>query len=337
MNPAATLQPPDFALHWARELDCKQASLVRLQGGINNRVFRCGEENRQQWVIKGYAPLEPGARDRMQAEVDFLHYAAQVAPGFTPELVHVDAERRCVVLENLQGVPFADRLPPSRQAIRNAIHFFRQLNHDFAHARMMIRVDAAEAYLNLNDHLENVCKRINAMQVNHLALEIRGSASGLLNNLTHRYNQVFLDLDNQIRRGLVPAILDRRDCCVSPSDFGFHNAIRTQQGTRFFDFEFAGWDDPAKAVVDFLLQPRVPVSRSAQELILRYLAKIQPSVANRVDLLMPILRLKWICIILSFLNPSRLKAMNDIEPSLHNSISFFERRLSDASSLLNAF
>jgi len=288
-------------------------------------------------VIKGYAPLEPGARDRMQAEVDFLHYAAQVAPGFTPELIHVDSERRCVVLENLQGVPFVDGLPPSNQAIKNAIHFFRQLNHDFAHAQMMIRVDAAEACLNLNDHLENVCNRINAMQINHLPAEIRGPATELLNNLTHRYSQVSLDLDNQIRCGFVPAILDRGDCCVSPSDFGFHNAIRTNQGIRFFDFEFAGWDDPSKAVVDFLLQPRVPVSKSARELILKYLEKSQPSVANRVHKLMPILRLKWICIVLSVLNPSRLKAMNDIESNLYNNISFFERRLTDASSLLNTF
>lgn len=288
-------------------------------------------------MIKGYAPLEPGVRDRMQAEVDFLRYAAQAAPGFTPELIHVDPERRCVVLENLQGVPFVDKLPPSNKAIKNAIHFFRQLNHDFAHAQTMIHVDAAEAYLNLNDHLENVCKRINAMQVNHLADEIRGPASELLNSVTCLYNQVHVDLENQISCGFAPAILDRSDCCVSPSDFGFHNAIKTNQGTRFFDFEFAGWDDPAKAVVDFLLQPRVPVSKSARALILRYLEKIQPSVANRVQLLMPILRLKWICIVLSILNPSRLKAMNDVEADLYNNITFFERRLSDASSLLKTF
>ena len=44
--------------------------------------------------------------------------------------------------------------------------------------------------------------------------------------------------------------------CISASDFGLHNAIMTERGIVFFDFEFAGWDDPAKAIVDFLLQPQ---------------------------------------------------------------------------------
>jgi hypothetical protein len=69
-----------FAEHWARQLGASVRSLERLRGGINNRVFRCGDGN-QHWVIKGYAPAQPGQRDRMQAEVDFLRFAAQGGPG----------------------------------------------------------------------------------------------------------------------------------------------------------------------------------------------------------------------------------------------------------------
>ena len=48
--------------------------------------------------------------------------------------------------------------------------------------------------------------------------------------------------------------------CVSPSDFGFHNALRTPDGRlAFIDFEYAGWDDPAKTVSDFFCQPECPV------------------------------------------------------------------------------
>ena len=41
------------------------------------------------------------------------------------------------------------------------------------------------------------------------------------------------------------------DLQISPSDFGFHNALRTNTGPVFFDFEFSGWDDPAKTIIDF--------------------------------------------------------------------------------------
>ena len=44
--------------------------------------------------------------------------------------------------------------------------------------------------------------------------------------------------------------------CISPSDFGFHNSIIDTKGNiNFVDFEYSGWDDPAKLVLDFLLHP----------------------------------------------------------------------------------
>ena len=58
--------------------------------------------------------------------------------------------------------------------------------------------------------------------------------------------------------------LDPADRCVSPSDFGFHNALREPSGRlRFIDFEYAGWDDPAKLVCDFFCQPAVPAPAGA--------------------------------------------------------------------------
>src|SRR5947209_3697626 len=54
--------------------------------------------------------------------------------------------------------------------------------------------------------------------------------------------------------------LAQSERCISPSDFGFHNTIRSEDGRlRFFDFEYAGWDDPAKTVCDFFCQPAVPI------------------------------------------------------------------------------
>ncbi len=43
---------------------------------------------------------------------------------------------------------------------------------------------------------------------------------------------------------------------LSPSDFGFHNCIKDRKGDIYFlDFEYFGFDDPAKLVGDFLLHP----------------------------------------------------------------------------------
>ncbi len=41
-----------------------------------------------------------------------------------------------------------------------------------------------------------------------------------------------------------------------PSDFGFHNSLRRNDGSLVFvDFEYFGWDDPVKLTADILLHP----------------------------------------------------------------------------------
>lgn len=55
-----------------------------------------------------------------------------------------------------------------------------------------------------------------------------------------------------------PRLLPRKFYTLSPSDFSFHNALRDKRGKLiFFDFEYFGWDDPAKMVADFFLHPKM--------------------------------------------------------------------------------
>ena len=48
---------------------------------------------------------------------------------------------------------------------------------------------------------------------------------------------------------------------LSPSDFGFHNALLEADGRlTFVDFEYFGWDDPVKIVADVMLHPGMGLS-----------------------------------------------------------------------------
>ncbi len=53
---------------------------------------------------------------------------------------------------------------------------------------------------------------------------------------------------------------------LSPSDFGFHNALRRTQGRIVFvDFEYFGWDDSVKLLSDFLLHPGMTLSEPLRQ------------------------------------------------------------------------
>lgn len=301
---------PDFALHWATELGASVDSLTSLQGGINNQVFSCsvGADQSKRFVIKGYAPR--GSSDRMTAEVDFLRYAKLVAPHYVPSLLVEDEERRCVVLEYLDGDPYPAGISPSEKDILEAGNFFYLLNADQLLAKQYIKQSAAEGFLSLSEHLENVSKRLDQLSAAHLPVRMKSNAKALVQQIYQQLDAVKNRTRTLIEKGLIQDHVKIDDCCVSPSDFGFHNAFRTVDGVKFFDFEFAGWDDPAKLMVDFMLQPRMPVAPNLANTFYRSVTPFgSDKLMDRIAVLGPILRLKWLCIMLSVLRPDRLSEM----------------------------
>jgi hypothetical protein len=61
---------------------------------------------------------------------------------------------------------------------------------------------------------------------------------------------------------------------LSPSDFGFHNAIQTKDGLKFIDFEYFGWDDPVKLTCDFILHPGMKLTEGQKNFWLSKIKKI---------------------------------------------------------------
>jgi len=269
------------------------------------------------FVLKGHAAHRTGEHDRFKAEVEFLNYARAVAPGFVPQLLGTDVASRSLVLESLEGNRFQEGTHPSEDDIDCAVNFLRCLNGDLELAKQHVNGSAADGFLRLTEHLRNIEQRISKMSVEHLPGDLKGRADGLIKCVRRELYYLQERTAQLIARGNCEDRLDPIDRCVSPSDFGFHNAIRTPQGIKFFDFEFAGWDEPVKAVADFDLQPKVPLSLRARALS-EALPQWRKGLAQRYDVLFPILKLKWACIILAVLNPDRyaqITALDDGQAS----------------------
>jgi hypothetical protein len=98
-----------------------------------------------------------------------------------------------------------------------------------------------------------------------------------------------------------PLATDQR--CLSPSDFGFHNALINGDGhLTFLDFEYAGSDDPAKLAADFFCQPEVPVPLTFHARFVERIVDglgLDQAAATRCVLLLDAYRIKWTCILLN--------------------------------------
>lgn len=89
---------------------------------------------------------------------------------------------------------------------------------------------------------------------------------------------------------------------LSPSDFGFHNALRRPDGTVcFLDFEYFGWDDPAKMICDFVLHPAMSLGDDLANVFVEKMMQTMGSeeLSLRLRGYYPLLTLKWCCIFLN--------------------------------------
>ena len=90
---------------------------------------------------------------------------------------------------------------------------------------------------------------------------------------------------------------------LSPSDFGFHNALKREDSEiAYLDFEYFGWDDPAKMISDFLLHPGMSLEEKWKQRFATTVFKNfdqDKLLINRVKLVYPLFGLKWCLILLN--------------------------------------
>jgi hypothetical protein len=93
--------------------------------------------------------------------------------------------------------------------------------------------------------------------------------------------------------------LTKTERCLSPSDFGFHNAIRRKDGSLVFtDFEYFGWDDPVKLMSDFSYHPGMKLSGEQRTFWLNGALKIYgENLSERLNVCRPLYGMIW-CLIL---------------------------------------
>jgi hypothetical protein len=275
----------------------------------------------------------------MKAEVEFLQYANKVVPSYVPRLIDFDFTTRAVLIEFIEGKTFTESQSLTVHQVQEAVCFFETLNKNQDTAKQIFSMDAAEGFLELTDHLSNVDQRLSKLITGHLPIDSIDSSSRLINRLTAEFGTVKQMTLSSITQGKTSdeIALDQR--CISASDFGFHNAIQTKNGVKFIDFEFAGWDDPAKASLDFVLQPRVQVNAKTTSLINTLANPLTERDKARMNMLGAILRIKWLCIILSVLDSDRFfRAVNNktsaeselfLNERLRVALNYFDREIPD--------
>ena len=278
-------------------------SIQPLPGGANNRVYQVQTENpTETYVLKRYFQNPDDPRDRYGTERAFYLWAQSQDLHRTPEPVAWDDRNRLALFRFVHG----RKLLPGEvtaQHIGQAIAFILEINAARSRPEAQRLPVASEACFSFNEHLSRIEERVQRFRQFQPDTDLDCLAVGFIaGELFPAWDRVRTAIRAQITHepdSPLPATLR----CLSPSDFGFHNALLTPEGTlRFFDFEYAGWDDPAKLVCDFFCQPQIPVDeRFWSETVSLLSAGLGwgPDLAVRATRLWPAFQIKWCCILLN--------------------------------------
>ena len=274
-------------------------AISAINGGRNSRVYRVESAGRA-YALKKYPGRNEDPRDRLGTEVAALGLMERHGIGQVPRVLAVDHEQGFALLTWLDGVPATGLDETDVDAAAGflaALHALRR-SGEFApeHLASEACLSRAEIIRQLEMRRARLCTLPAAETELHAFLE--GPYAMAFDEITRRSDALteISDFDAD-----VPLAPEQRS--LVPSDFGFHNSLRADDGSLlFFDFEYFGWDDPVKMTSDFMLHPgtRLPVELRQHFCgAAKQVYGADPWFDRRLAAYYPLFGLRWVLILLN--------------------------------------
>jgi len=284
------------------------SSMNPVRGGGNNRILLVRTSDGETALLKSYFQSEHDTRNRFIHEQAFYQLAKVLGLKTTPKMWAADEKEQLALFEFVEGQKLSEKeISPSQ--IADCATFFLRLNEGRTLPLTVPVPIASEACFSFADHVTLIERRVERLKnaIAHDSSMGREAASWIAGALIPAWTKIRRSISESEN---LEERLPQSQRCFSPSDFGFHNAIHSPSGLVFFDFEYAGWDDPAKMACDFFCQPEVPVPLRTHSLFIDNTCLPEWDLEfyrQRIEVLLPAYRIKWDCIILNVFLTSEAK------------------------------
>ena len=284
-------------------------SVEAMTRGGNSRAIKVTAANGARYAAKVYPGPTADGLDRREVEFNALQFLGNRGFDSVPAPLVSDAAGHCAVFEYIEGNPIASHEVTNEDIIQVS-RFLIQIGEIGRDSESTALPNAAEACFSAQAIVENLTSRLERLRAVREDTALTGFLEGEFLPSFHRAAEMS-------NTKTVELALEHRT--LSPSDFGFHNALRRPDGRlAFLDFEYFGWDDPAKMVSDFLLHPAMELTPEMKNRFVENMAgslKRDPAFAERLETVFPLFGLKWCLILLNaFLPQYRLqRGLSDAE------------------------
>tara|TARA_Y100001934_G_scaffold242380_1_gene298108 strand:+ start:253 stop:1905 length:1653 start_codon:yes stop_codon:yes gene_type:complete len=284
---------------------CEPTDFKQLKRGGNNCVYKITIGDKAI-LGKVYHRDTHDSRDRFGQEVAFLKYLKSIAVKESPALISQDRTAGVVCIDWIEGADFDSPLASSESYWKQCFSFLKKIQVGKNSIEAKSLPEGSEAAFSLRAHLALLQNRRDYWYAHNQTIPEK-VRSLLMTELDEEYKSLAKEL---ISHPDFNKELEPDEKIISPSDFGLHNAkLVEDEQLAFFDFEYAGWDDPAKTIADFFAQPRFPAPFEKVENLISTFSEIFSSsvmdrLLRRLPLVNRIIRLKWCYILLNDFHPA---------------------------------
>ncbi len=276
----------------------------RIHAGRNSRVFRVDCDYGQSLLAKFYIQPTADGRSRLKQEWSALLFMTESGIKNIPRPIGFDETLQGAVYSFIPGSPVSEI---SKQDIFEVIKFLAKLKKISNLPQAVKLPPAAEACFSPATLVENIRQRLNKLRAlpanDEPYLRMHSFLEG---QFCSEFEKCISNAKHNFPGESWKEVLPQKFKTLSPSDFGFHNALRTDNGLAFVDFEYFGWDDPVKMASDFLLHPAMNLNMLQMQTFFSAMAGIFGDDGHfmlRFRTYLPLFRLKWCIIMLNeFIN-----------------------------------
>jgi len=262
-----------------------------ITGGINSHVYKLDTDN-GAFALKIYPQPEPDHPDRMDCEINALNFLQKEQPDLAPNVISANGGKRSVLLQWLEGKTPQQMNTTRLDAVISFVAKLKMWGTEVRYDEFGPAREACFAPCQIADQIQSRASRL------------KSSAAGLDDFFQNEFDPVAQPVLRDCQHlALYDLEIDPQFQVLSPSDFGLHNTIENGAGElSFIDFEYFGWDDPAKLVADFTWHPSMSLTPAHTQKFIGEAATIfknDPEFHDRLRLVYPLYGLRWALIVLN--------------------------------------
>jgi thiamine kinase-like enzyme len=230
-----------------------------IKEGINSKVYKI-KVDKDNLVVKVYNKKN---KFRIKREKIFYDYLRSIKNNNIIKPIGFNIKFNLAIYPFIKGKKIKKI---TNNHIKELLNFLKQINKKKS-IKLPLAVDGIK---NRDNHIKLCELKIDQMKKIKIDSLIKKQFMFFLKKkIIPKFDKIKMNYYKQKTFNLKKNNLLKNDMIVSPSDFGFHNIIQSNNKFYFLDFEYAGLDDPIKLICDFYCQPDQVLTQAQKKMFIR--------------------------------------------------------------------